>query len=166
MTIAAIWAEARGGVIGASGGIPWELPEDQQEFRRRTMGATVVMGRGTWRSLPARLRPLPGRRNVVLTRNPAWSAPGAEIARSVDQARDCGDLWVIGGEVVFRAFLPYIDLIVRTRVELHIPGDTYAPHLGGWTVTDSAGWKQSSTGLLYVTEELRPSGAYQKRKAS
>lgn len=158
MTIAAIWAEARGGVIGAGGEIPWHLPEDLREFRRRTLGSTVVMGRGTWCSLPTRLRPLPGRRNVVLTRNPTWSAAGAAIARSVDQARDYGDLWVIGGEIVFRAFMPYIDLIVRTRVELRTPGDAFAPHLGGWAVTRSAGWQESITGLLYVTEELRRTG--------
>jgi dihydrofolate reductase len=142
-----IWAEAKDRVIGADGGIPWRIPGEQAEFKRRTTGSTVVMGRGTWDSLPPRFRPLPGRRNVVLTRDKQWSAPGAETAGSVDEvlAAD-GDVWVIGGAGVYEAFLPYADLIVRTEIDLSVPGDTFAPVLGDdwtarpgdWQITDSA----------------------------
>jgi dihydrofolate reductase len=147
MTVALIWAEARNRVIGAGGGIPWRIPGEQAEFRRRTTGSTVVMGRRTWESLPPRFRPLPQRRNVVLTRDEEWSAPGAETAGSVDEVLAAGgDVWVIGGAGVYQAFLPYADLIVRTEVDLDVPGDTYAPALGDewaarpgeWQITDSA----------------------------
>lgn len=155
MTIRGIWAESRAGIIGAGRTIPWNLPEDQQEFRRRTIGATVLMGRRTWQSLPDVRRPLPNRRNVVLTRDPAFTAPGAELVRSVDQALTLGDLWVIGGEIVLRAFLPHITLVVRTRIDIHVTGGVYAPHLGdSWTVTQSTGWKTAAGGRRYVIEEL------------
>jgi dihydrofolate reductase len=147
MTVRMIWAEAKDRVIGADGGIPWQIPGEQAEFRRRTTGSTVVMGRGTWDSLPPRFRPLPGRRNVVLTRDKQWSAPGAETAGSVDEVLAAGgDVWVIGGAGVYEAFLPYADLIVRTEIDLSVPGDTFAPVLGDdwtarpgdWQITDSA----------------------------
>jgi dihydrofolate reductase len=84
MTVHMVWAEAQDRVIGADGGIPWRIPEDQANFKQRTMGGTVVMGRATWDSLPARFRPLTGRRNVVLTRDPHWSAEGAIAVHGVD----------------------------------------------------------------------------------
>jgi dihydrofolate reductase len=147
MTVSMIWAEAKDRVIGADGGIPWRIPGEQAEFKRRTTGSIVVMGRGTWDSLPPRFRPLPGRRNVVLTRDKEWSAPGAETAGSVDEVLAAGgDVWVIGGAGVYQAFLPYADLIVRTEIDLSVPGDTFAPELGDdwiarpgdWQITDSA----------------------------
>lgn len=147
MTVSMIWAEAQDRVIGADGGIPWRIPGEQAEFKRRTTGSTVVMGRGTWDSLPPRFRPLPGRRNVVLTRDKEWSAPGADTAGSVDEVLAAGgDVWVIGGAGVYEAFLPHADLIVRTEIDLSVPGDTYAPVLGDdwtarpgdWQITDSA----------------------------
>ena len=103
--IALIWAQADGGVIGNAGAIPWRLPEDQARFKELTMGSTVLMGRLTWESLPASVRPLPGRRNLVLTSDPEWSAAGAERVVSVEAAaaRVEGDLWVIGGAAVYAA---------------------------------------------------------------
>jgi dihydrofolate reductase len=83
-----IWAQARGGVIGAAGRLPWHLPEDLKLFREATAGSTVVMGRHTWESLPERFRPLPGRTNVVLTSDPGWSAEGAYRAGSVADVLD------------------------------------------------------------------------------
>ncbi|WP_324273838.1 dihydrofolate reductase [Blastococcus brunescens] len=80
-TVAMIWAQARHGVIGAGGGLPWHLPEDLKLFRARTTGSTVVMGRRTWESLPERFRPLPGRTNVVLTSDPDWTAEGRAAPR-------------------------------------------------------------------------------------
>jgi dihydrofolate reductase len=83
MTVGLIWAQSTSGVIGRDGTIPWHLPEDLARFKTLTMGHTVVMGRRTWDSLPARFRPLPGRRNVVLTRNRGFDAPGAEVVGSI-----------------------------------------------------------------------------------
>src|SRR4051812_14638125 len=98
MSVRMIWAEARDRVIGAGGGIPWHIPGEQRLFKERTADSTVVMGRATWDSLPERVRPLPGRRNVVLTRDPAWSAPGAESIGSVDEVLTrYDDFWVMGG---------------------------------------------------------------------
>ena len=79
MTVGLIWAQSTSGVIGRDGTIPWSLPEDMAHFKRLTMGHTVVMGRRTWESLPVRFRPLPGRRNVVVSRNPDYRAEGAEV---------------------------------------------------------------------------------------
>ena len=83
-----VWAEAQGGVIGAEGGMPWHVPEDMAHFRRVTGTADVVMGRRTWESLPPRFRPLPGRRNIVVTRDAEWTAEGAERAGSLGDALD------------------------------------------------------------------------------
>ena len=76
--IGLIWAQARGGVIGKDGAMPWHLPEDLAHFKRTTLGCPVIMGRKTWDSLPPKFRPLPGRRNIVVTRNTQWQADGAE----------------------------------------------------------------------------------------
>ena len=151
-----IWAEAHDGVIGAGGEIPWRVPGEQQVFRERTMGATVVMGRATWDSLPARFRPLPGRRNVVLTRQPGWNAEGAEVFGSVEELlRVHQDFWVMGGETVYTALLPYAGHIVRTRIDLSVEGDTFAPRLGPeWQVAAGADSRTSDTGVRYTVEEL------------
>jgi dihydrofolate reductase len=157
MTVSMIWAEARDRVIGADGGIPWRIPGEQAEFKRRTTGSTVVMGRATWDSLPERFRPLPGRRNVVLTRDKQWSAPGTETAGSVDEVLAAGgDLWVMGGAGVYEAFLPYADLIVRTEIDLSVPGDTYAPVLGDEWIAAPGEWRTPDTGPRYrVVEHVR-----------
>ncbi|MGK5678515.1 dihydrofolate reductase [Actinoplanes sp. URMC 104] len=156
MTVHLIWAEAHDRVVGADGAIPWRLPEDQAMFRELTTGGTVVMGRATWDSLPERFRPLPGRRNVVLTRDPSWSAAGASVVHSVDEALGLGpELWIMGGEAVYRAFLPYAGHVVRTRIDLVVNGDTFAPELGErWVVSSSTGWQTSRGGLRYVVENL------------
>jgi len=156
VTVRLVWAQAAGGVIGRDGGLPWRLPEDVRHFRELTAGSTVVMGRRTWESLPDRFRPLPGRRNVVLTRDPAWSAPGASVVHSVEEALDLGDLWVIGGAEVYAAFLPYADEIVRTEVDAEIAGDAVAPELGGsWRPVEPVpDWTTSSGGLRYRVARL------------
>jgi dihydrofolate reductase len=154
-----VWAQARGGVIGAGGALPWHLPEDLALFRRLTMGATVVMGRRTWESLPERFRPLPGRTNVVLTSDGNWSADGARRASSVEQVlAEDGPVWVIGGGAVYAAFLSHADRLVVTDVDLDVAGDTWAPRLdGGWTRTSrtpAEGWSVSAaSGLRYAVSE-------------
>jgi dihydrofolate reductase len=158
-TVAMIWAQARGGVIGASGGLPWHLPEDLKLFRTLTTGSTVVMGRRTWESLPERFRPLPGRTNVVLTSDREWSAEGAQRAGSVAEVLDRQEsLWVIGGGEVYAAFLPYADRLVVTEVDVLVEGDTWAPAVGdGWqrvSRTPDDGWSfSSSSGLRYAVAE-------------
>ena len=158
MTVGMVWAQARGGVIGADGGLPWHLPEDLALFRSLTMGSTVVMGRRTWESLPDRFRPLPGRTNVVLTSDRAWSAPGARPAGSVDEVLAAhGSCWVIGGGQVYAAFLPHAARLVVTEVDVQIEGDTWAPVLDdAWRLearTPPEGWTTSSSGLRYAVVE-------------
>jgi len=124
-------AVARGGVIGRGGTLPWHLPEDMARFRELTIGHPVVMGRRTWDSLPDRFRPLPGRRNVVVTRNETWAADGAERAGSLDDAlellEDTPQGFVIGGAEVFAEALPLADELLLTEIDLDVEGDRYFP---------------------------------------
>lgn len=149
-----IWAQSPDGVIGADGTLPWRLPEDQRLFKALTLGGTVVMGRRTWDSLPARFRPLPGRRNVVLSSTLDPAEVGVPVARSVEEvlAGD-GDLWIIGGGAVYAAFLPHAQEAAVTEVDADLPGDTWAPRLGpGWTPgvrAPAAGWARSAGGLRF-----------------
>jgi len=154
MTVRMIWAEAAGRVIGADGGIPWRVPGEQALFKQRTIGSTVVMGRATWESLPR--RPLPGRRNVVLTRDPDWRADGAEVAHSVEEVlARYDDVWVIGGAAVYAAFLPYAGEVVRTEIDLAVDGDTFAPELGDdWAATPGE-WQTAPNGVKFRVVDLR-----------
>ena len=163
MTVGLVWAQAANGVIGADGRLPWHLPEDLARVKALTMGATVVMGRATWDSLPASVRPLPGRHNVVLTRQAGWAAPGAEVAPSLAAALDrAGDVWVVGGASVYRDALPHADLVVVTELALPFEGDTVAPVLGaGWLGRDrdpQLGWLTSRSGLDYRVITYVPLG--------
>lgn len=123
--ITLVVARAQNGVIGRDGKLPWHLPADLKRFKALTMGSVMVMGRKTFESLPGLL---PGRRHVVLTRDRAWSAEGAEVANSVGEAVDlAGDsrISVIGGADVFELFLPLADRIDLTEVLEEVPGDTF-----------------------------------------
>src|ERR1700751_5882300 len=106
-----VWAQSTSGVIGRGGDIPWRVPEDLARFKQVTMGHTVVMGRRTWDSLPARVRPLPGRRNVVLSRRADFSIDGAEVGGSLEAALALAEAeprtWVIGGAQISLLALPY-----------------------------------------------------------
>ena len=131
MRISLVAAVARGGVIGRDNAIPWRLPEDMGRFRALTVGHPVVMGRRTWDSLPDPFRPLPGRRNVVVTRRHAWRADGAERAGSFDDAlqllEDAPQVFVIGGAELYAAALPLADELLITEVALDVEGDTVFP---------------------------------------
>jgi dihydrofolate reductase len=145
--IGLVWAQSSNGVIGRDGTLPWHLPEDMAHFRSLTTGATVLMGRRTWESLPPRFRPLQGRRNLVLSRNPQ---EGVETFPDLLQALAAvsQDVWVMGGAAVYRAALPLADRIVVTEIRESFDGDTYAPDVG--RPPDSVGeWQESSTGLHY-----------------
>jgi dihydrofolate reductase len=147
-----IWAQSTSGIIGRSGGIPWQLPEDLLHFRALTMGHTVVMGRRTWESLPAKFRPLPGRRNVVLTHQTGFMAEGATVVRSLDEALIDPDTWVVGGEQIYTLAMPRAGRCEVTEVDIDLPrddGDVVAPLLDEtWTGTTGE-WETSRTGLRY-----------------
>lgn len=149
---ALVWAQSADGVIGRDGALPWRIPEDMALFRALTTGGTVVMGRRTWESLPDRYRPLPGRRNVVLTRG---AVEGAEVVRDLGDAPS--DAWVIGGERVYAAVLPTADLLVTTYVEGRYAGDAWAPDVGGdWhPVTDHPWWTSTSGPAYSVVVRVR-----------
>lgn len=154
--IGLIWAQARGGVIGAGGTMPWHLPEDLKHFSRTTKGSPVVMGRRTWQSFPAKFRPLPGRTNIVITRDDSFADEGAVRARDLTEAlriahgalgaqADGADaatgsaegshgpdgphptIWVIGGGSIYREAIGDADLLVVTEIDLEVDGDTTAP---------------------------------------
>lgn len=131
MRVSLVAAVARGGVIGRGGEIPWRLPEDLARFRALTTGHAVVMGRKTWESLPERFRPLPGRRNVVVSRNPEWRADGAERAGSLEDALALLDgaerVFVIGGGQLYAEALPYADELLLTEIDADAEGDTWFP---------------------------------------
>jgi dihydrofolate reductase len=131
LKLSLIAAVAKNGVIGRDNGLVWHEPLDQQHFRAVTMGCPVVMGRKTWESLPARFRPLPGRRNVVITRQSAYDAPGAETAASLDAAldllADVAQVFVIGGAELFALALPRADRLELTEIGADLEGDTHFP---------------------------------------
>ncbi len=156
-----VWAEARGGVIGADGGMPWHVPEDLAHFREVTASHDVIMGRRTWESLPPRFRPLPGRRNIVVTRSASWAAEGAERVASLDEALrlSAGDeVWVIGGGMLYAEAVDSADVLEVTRLDLAVDGDTRAPSTEGWrrVAADPAdGWHTSRSGIRYRFETYR-----------
>lgn len=124
-------AVARNGVIGDGERLLWHLPEDLAFFRRTTAGHPVVMGRRTWDSLPARFKPLPGRKNIVLSRDPAWTAHGAVAVNDVDQAlaaaADSDSVFVIGGAQVYALALPQADELLLTEIDRDFEGATQFP---------------------------------------
>jgi dihydrofolate reductase len=126
-----IAAVARNGAIGLGNALLWSEPEDLRHFRRVTMGCPVIMGRKTWDSLPARFRPLPGRRNIVLTRDAAWHAVGAEAASSIAEAlaltEGSAKAFVIGGAQAYALALPLADELVLTEIDADLHGDTFFP---------------------------------------
>jgi dihydrofolate reductase len=133
MPITLIAAVARNGIIGRDGRMPWRLPTDLARFKRLTLGHTVLMGRKTWESVR---RPLVGRRNVVLTRDRSFSAPGCEVVHSIDEGRAlAGELFVIGGAAVYTAFMPFADRLLITHVDADVDGDTDFPRI------DPARWR-------------------------
>ena len=140
MQIGLIYARARNGVIGKGGVLPWHLPEDLAHFKKITLGCPVIMGRKTWDSLPPRFRPLPGRDNIVITRQADWHAHGALRASSLQQALAlCADkpqVWVIGGADIFAQALPLAQVSEITELDRDFEGDVFAPELpAGWLET-------------------------------
>ncbi|MCX7257119.1 MAG: dihydrofolate reductase [Polaromonas sp.] len=129
-----IYARASNGVIGKDGAMPWHLPEDLAHFKRLTQGWPVIMGRKTWDSLPARFRPLPGRTNIVITRQPDWQQPGALTAANLADAlalcAQSEEVWIIGGAQIYAQAEPLAGRIEVTEIAQDFEGDTFAPTLG------------------------------------
>lgn len=127
------------GVIGRAGGLPWRLPDDLRRFKALTLGKTVIMGRKTYQSIG---RPLPQRRNIVVTRDAQFAAPGIEVATSLESAlqrcRQEPEVMVIGGAEIYRAALPLANRIELTRVEARVAGDVQFPAL------DPAEWRETA----------------------
>lgn len=151
-----VWAQSTSGVIGRGGDIPWRVPEDLARFKQVTMGHPVVMGRRTWDSLPARVRPLPGRRNIILSRRGDFAADGAEVVGSLEAA--CAvfetepEAWVIGGAQIYLLALPHATRCEVTEVEIDLPrddDDALAPVLDDTWRARTGEWRLSRTGLRY-----------------
>ncbi len=135
-----IFARASNGVIGRDGRLPWHLPEDLAHFKRTTLGCPVIMGRKTWDSLPPKFRPLPGRANIVITRQAGWQPQGAVRAGSFDDAvaacAGSADVWVIGGAEIYAQALARASTAVVTEIDAPFDGDAVAPQFGpGWVET-------------------------------
>jgi dihydrofolate reductase len=131
--VVVIAAVARNRVIGRDNRLLWNIPEDMAHFKALTAGHTVLMGRRTWESLPPRFRPLPGRRNIVITRQPGYAAPGAELADSLESALQLAStatvVFIIGGEQIYAQAMGIADRLEITEVELEPEGDAWFPEI-------------------------------------
>jgi len=160
MTITLVAAVARNGTIGADGGLPWRLPADLKRFKALTMGHPMIMGRKTYDSIG---RALPGRRTIVVTRDPAWSAPDIETAPSVaaalaaagdgDAAGD-GEIMVVGGGEIYTQTIDLADRLEITHVDIDVAGDTQFPEIdpGRWRVIE----RTDADGYAFVSYQRRP----------
>jgi dihydrofolate reductase len=137
--LAVIAAVARNGVIGIDNKLPWHLPEDLQHFKALTMGHAVIMGRKTWESLPPKFRPLPGRRNIVVTRDTAYAATGATVVHSLEEAAAAAGeamAFVIGGAELYRQALALATRLELTEIDADYAGDAHFPDF------DRAAWRE------------------------
>ncbi len=162
MPLHLIFARAANGVIGRNNTLPWHLPEDLAHFKRTTLGCPVIMGRKTWDSLPPRFRPLPGRPNIVVTRQGHWQAEGAQRAGSLGEAVALcppdSDAWVIGGAEIYAQALPLAHSAVVTEIDTPFEGDAFAPQFGPDWAELGREHHTSSTGLgfSFVTYQRNP----------
>ncbi len=149
MSVVLIAAVGRNGVIGRDNDLPWRIREDLQHFKQLTLGHTLVMGRKTYDSIG---RPLPGRRTVVITRQPDWAAEGVDVVHTLDDAlklADGNDIFVAGGGEIYRLALPYADRLELTEVDRSPEGDVTFPAI------DPAAWTETARdprdGLTFVS---------------
>jgi len=155
MELALIYARAANGVIGANGTMPWHLPEDLAHFKALTQGHPVIMGRKTWDSLPARFRPLPGRTNIVVTRQADWHADGAQRAASLHDALSLAEqsgaatAWIMGGAQIYAQALPLAARVEVTEIGRDYEGDAHAPVLGPEWVETARSRHVGAGGLPY-----------------
>lgn len=153
--ITAIWAQGQDGVIGLNGSIPWMIPQDLAFFKEQTMGGAVIMGRKTWESIPEKFRPLTGRVNIVVTNQMPYSAPGAlvvhNIGRALDLAKHNPNIFIIGGDQIYRQTLWHCNYAIVTEVDYAAVGDAYAPVLRDedWFCDKETYWSDNPTGLKW-----------------
>lgn len=155
--IVIIAAVAKNRVIGKDNTLIWNIPEDMAHFKALTSGQTVIMGRKTWESLPPRFRPLPGRRNIVISRQADYEAPGAELAGSLELALQLAapaeTAFIIGGEQIYRQAMAIADRLEITEVELEPEGDAWFPEI------PPAEWEKTATsagqGYAFVSYRRR-----------
>lgn len=164
-----IWAQTTNGVIGRGGDMPWHVPEDLKHFKQATLGAPVIMGRHTWQSLPAAARPLPGRVNIVVSRDPDFTVTDAVLVRSLEDAiaraeshsepsteatGQAIDAWIMGGGELYRAGMPFADELVVTQIETEVhDGDTFAPNIDSkWQRVEQSPSLESTSGVRYRFE--------------
>lgn len=149
-------ATSENGIIGDQGGMPWHLPRDLRQFKSLTMGHPIVMGRRTWESIG---RPLPGRRNIVLTRDRDYVADGADVVHSVEDIVHATDgdavVMIIGGGEIYRLFLNMADTVHRTRIHCSLEGDTTFPDLSpnAWTMSNQQRHEQDEHNAHAMTFE-------------
>ena len=153
MKLSLIVAVSRNGVIGLNNQLPWYLPEDLKYFKSVTMGKPIVMGRKTYDSIG---RSLPGRTNIVITRDASWSAPGVEVAQTLEAALELGatacdaagaeEIMVIGGEQIYRMTLDAADRLYLTQVDADVEGDAFFPKI------DPEAWNQASVQVPEKTD--------------
>ena len=153
MNINMIFARAANGVIGKNNAMPWHLPEDLAHFKKLTLGHPVIMGRKTWDSIPPKFRPLPGRTNIVVTRQSDWQPEGANTAGSLQaalaQCHAARDVWIIGGAQIYAQTEPLASRIEMTLIDKDFDGDAFAPTLGSQWKTIHKQDHVSSTGLNF-----------------
>jgi dihydrofolate reductase len=162
--LSVIVARAANGVIGNKGGLPWHIPNDLKHFKSLTMGHPIIMGRKTWESIG---RPLPGRRNIVVSRQDSFAAPGAQVVTSLQAAMDACrgevEVFVIGGEQLYRQALPRADRLYLTEIGREFEGDTKFPELrpDDWLESDRVAVSDDPSGvpISYVTLQRRKQSA-------
>lgn len=152
-----IAAVAANGVIGKDNQLLWRLPEDMAHFKTLTAGHAVLMGRKTWESLPPRFRPLPDRRNIVISRQADYLVPGAELANSLEEALKLAStaqrLFIIGGEQIYRQTMEHADRLEITAVDLSPEGDAWFPEIA--TVDWQISQKREGAGCAFLTYTRR-----------
>lgn len=156
MELAIIVARAKNGVIGVNNTLPWRLPEDLKHFKNTTLGHPIIMGRNTWESLG---KALPGRRNIVVSRNPDYEATDAEVFESLDDAIDAcsgnDKVFIIGGAQIYDEALIYVDKLIITEVDIEVDGDAYFPNVDEmlWKETSREEHHNGEIGFAFVTYE-------------
>ena len=157
-----IAAVARNGVIGKDNQLLWHLPEDMRHFRETTRGKPVIMGRKTWESLPEAFRPLPGRNNIVVSRNPAYQPARATLASTLNdailKAGDAEEVFVIGGAELYRLALPIADRLYLTEIDQDFEGDASFPDI------EKSNWEEASREIPHSASGIRYSFVLYRRR--
>lgn len=157
-----IAAVARNGVIGKDNQLLWHLPEDMRHFRETTRGKPVIMGRKTWESLPDAFRPLPGRNNIVVSRNPAYQPAGATLVSSLNdailKAGGAKEVFVIGGAELYRQALPIADRLYLTEIDQDFEGDASFPDI------EKSNWEEASREIPHSASGIRYSFVLYRRR--